>query len=436
MAKPGEARRVDVGFLMDKILITGGRKLKGSIEVSGAKNSALPIMAAALLAEEESIIENVPDLRDIQTMIRLLRALGAKAQYEKGAVWIRPGKNLNPVAPYKVVSTMRASVCVMGPLLARTGSAQVSLPGGCVIGPRPIDLHLKGLQALGARIEIQHGYVNARALKKPRGAEIYLGGAFGSSVLATGNVMMAATLAHGKTTIENAACEPEVVDLARFLKRMGAKISGEGSPHLEIEGVKKLHGTRFSVIPDRIEVGTLMFAAAMTGGDVTIKKAEPAHQNVVIEKLRQAGVRVEKGKNAIRVRRKGRLKPVDVTTLPYPGFPTDLQAQMMALMSVTPGISVITEKIYPDRFMHVSELNRMGSKVFLEGPSAIVHGVKQLSGAPVMASDLRASAALVIAGLVAEGPTEVHRVYHLDRGYEKLETKLSSLGASIHREKE
>lgn len=421
---------------MDKIVITGGRKLKGEVEISGAKNSALPIMAAALLAEEESILENVPDLRDIQTMLKLLRALGAKAQYEKGRVLIKPGKNLNPIAPYKLVSTMRASICVLGPLLARMGHAEVSVPGGCIIGPRPIDLHIKGLQALGAKMEIQHGYVNARAVKKLRGGDIFLGGAFGSSVLATGNVMMAATLAQGMTQIENAACEPEVVDLARFLKKMGAKITGEGSPIINVEGVKKLHGTRYSVIPDRIETGTYIFAAAMTGGDVLIKKAEPAHQNAVIDKLKQAGVRIQKSKNTIRVRRNGKLKPVDVTTLPYPGFPTDLQAQMMALMSVTPGISVITEKIYPDRFMHVSELNRMGSQIFLEGPSAIVHGVKQLSGAPVMASDLRASAALVIAGLVAEGTTEVHRVYHLDRGYENLEKKFSALGAMIQREKE
>lgn len=422
---------------MDKIVITGGRKLKGEVEVSGAKNSALPIMAAALLSEEETIIENVPDLRDIQTMLKLLRSLGAKAVFEDGTVIIKPGKNLKPVAPYKLVSTMRASVCVLGPLLARMGHAEVSIPGGCVIGPRPIDLHLKGLQALGAKMEVRHGYVHAQAAKHLRGSEIFLGGAFGSSVLATGNVMMAATLAQGKTIIENAACEPEVVDLARFLKKMGAKIIGEGSPILEIEGVKKLHGIKYSVIPDRIEAGTYMFAAAMTGGDVLIKKAEPAHQNAVIDKLRQAGVRIDKTKTqSIRVRRRGKLKPVDVTTLPYPGFPTDMQAQMMALMSVTPGISVITEKIYPDRFMHVSEMNRMGSKIFLEGPTAIVHGVKHLSGAPVMASDLRASAALVIAGLVAEGETEVHRVYHLDRGYEKLEAKFSSLGATLRRERE
>ncbi len=421
---------------MDKIVITGGRKLKGEVAISGAKNSALPIIAASLLSEEESVIENVPDLRDIQTMLRLLRALGAKAQYENGTVTVKPGKNLNPVAPYKLVSTMRASVCVMGPLLARMGQAEVSIPGGCIIGPRPIDLHIKGLEALGAQVEIQHGYVNARAPKKLRGADIFLGGSFGSSVLATGNVMMAAVLAQGKTTIENAACEPEVVDLARFLKKMGAKIIGEGSPILEIEGVKKLRGIRFAVIPDRIEAGTYLFAAAMTGGDVLIKKTEPAHTHAVADKLRQSGVRIDKGKMTLRVRRNGRLKPVDVTTLPYPGFPTDLQAQMMALMSITPGISVITEKIYPDRFMHVSELNRMGSKIFLEGNSAIVHGVKRLSGAPVMASDLRASAALVLAALVAEGTTEVHRVYHLDRGYEKLETKFSFLGASIHRERE
>jgi UDP-N-acetylglucosamine 1-carboxyvinyltransferase len=421
---------------VDKIVIAGGRKLKGEVTVSGAKNSALPIMAAALLAEEESLIDNVPNLRDIQTMVRLLRSLGAKVNFENGVLSIKPGRQLNPVAPYKLVSTMRASVCVLGPLLARAGHAEVSIPGGCVIGPRPIDLHLKGLQGLGAHIEIRHGYVHARMKKKLRGREIYLGGAFGSSVLATGNVMMAAVLAKGKTSIESAACEPEVVDLARFLKKMGAKISGEGSPRIEIEGVKKLHGTRYTIIDDRIEAGTFMFAAAMTRGDVLIKKVDPTHQNAAIDRLQQAGAIIRKGKNTLRVRHNGRLRPVDVTTLPYPGFPTDLQAQMMALMTITPGISVITEKIYPDRFMHVSELNRMGSKIFLEGPSAIVHGVKQLSGAPVMASDLRASAALVLAGLAAEGKTEIHRVYHLDRGYENLESKLSSLGASIHREKE
>ncbi len=421
---------------MDKIVITGGRKLKGEVDVSGAKNSALPIMAAALLTDEESIIENVPDLRDIQTMLKLLRSLGAKAVFDRGKVIIKPGKHLNPIAPYKLVSTMRASVCVLGPLVAREGKAQVSVPGGCVIGPRPIDLHIKGLQALGAKTQIEHGYVNAQVPKRLKGAEVYLGGSFGSSVLATGNVMMAASLAQGKTIIESAACEPEVVDLANFLKKMGAKITGEGSPRMEIEGVRKLHGVKYSVICDRIEAGTFMIAAALTGGDLLVKKVETTFQNALIDKLKQAGVRVDKSKNTIRVRRAGKLKAVDVTTLPYPGFPTDMQAQMMAMMAITPGISVITEKIYPDRFMHVAELNRMGARIFLEGASAIVHGVKQLSGAPVMASDLRASAALVIAGLVAEGTTEVHRVYHLDRGYENIEKKLCSVGASIVREKE
>ncbi|OGW72214.1 MAG: UDP-N-acetylglucosamine 1-carboxyvinyltransferase [Omnitrophica bacterium GWA2_52_12] len=421
---------------MDKIVITGGRRLNGDVILSGSKNSALPIMAAALLAEDTTVISNVPNLRDIQTMIKLLRALGAKASFEDGRVVIKPGKELNPVAPYKLVSTMRASVCVLGPLLARTGYAQVSMPGGCVIGARPIDLHLKGFEALGAKIKVEHGYVVARAQKFLRGSEMYLGGAFGSSVLATGNVMMAAVLARGKTIIESAACEPEVVDLAQFLKKMGAKISGEGSPRIEIEGVKKLHGIEYAVVSDRIECGTYMFAAAMTGGDVMIKQALPSHQTAVIDKLLQSGVRIDKGKNFLRIRGRARLKPTDVTTLPYPGFPTDMQAQMMALMAITPGISVITEKIYPDRFMHVSELNRMGAKIYLESPRAIIHGVKRLSGAPVMASDLRASAALVLAGLVAEGKTEVYRVYHLDRGYFNMEGKLSSLGAVIRRERE
>jgi len=427
---------LEVQVFMDKLIVEGGRKLKGEVEVSGAKNSALPILAASLLTEEESLIENVPNLRDIWTMVKLLHALGAKAHFEKGVLSVKPGKSLKPVAPYKLVSTMRASVCVLGPLLAREGHAEVSLPGGCVIGPRPIDLHLKGLRALGAQIDVQHGYVIAKAKRRLKGTEMFLGGSFGSSVLATGNVMMAAALATGKTVIENAACEPEVVDLAQFLKKMGARIHGEGSPRVEIDGVKKLEGARHRIIPDRIETGTYMVATAMTGGDVIIRKAIPEHQNALMDRLRQSGVKVERIGNSLRVRRNGRFKAVDVTTLPYPGFPTDLQAQMMALMSITPGISVITEKIYPDRFIHVAELNRMGSQIFLEGSSAIVHGVKQLSGAPVTASDLRASAALLLAGLVAEGATEIYRVYHLDRGYEKIEEKFSRLGARIRREKE
>jgi UDP-N-acetylglucosamine 1-carboxyvinyltransferase len=422
---------------MDKSVVRGGRRLRGNVRNSGAKNSALPIMAASLLTEEPSVIENVPDLRDIATMAKLLRFLGVKVAYDRGVVEIKPHRHVQTVAPYQLVSTMRASVCVLGPLLARAGRAQVSLPGGCVIGARPIDLHLKGLQALGVDMKIEHGYVYAGLKKRAlRGAEIYLGGPYGSSVLATANVMMAATLAEGTTVIENAAAEPEVVDLAHCLIKMGAKIEGHGSHRISIEGVRKLHGARHAVIPDRIETGTFMAAAAMTSGDVTVTECIPAHNHALIDKLTQAGVKIDRTADSVRVRGVRRLKPVDVTTLPYPGFPTDLQAQMMALMAITQGISVITEKIYPDRFIHVSELNRMGCHIFLEGSSAIVNGVRELSGAPVMASDLRASAALVLAGLAAEGETHVRRVYHLDRGYERIEEKLSRLGADIRRAKD
>ncbi len=420
---------------MEKLVIQGGKRLNGEVEISGAKNATLPILAATILADGESVIENVPNLRDISTMIRLLRSLGVRVTQSNGSISVKPTNALVPLAPYKLVSTMRASICVLGPLLGRLHEAEVSLPGGCVIGPRPIDLHLKGLEALGAKITIEHGYVKAKA-KELRGREIYLGGAFGSSVLATGNVMMAAVMAKGETLIENAACEPEVEDLANFLIRMGAKIEGAGTHLLRIQGVKKLRGARHRVIPDRIEAGTFIVAGAMSGGDVVVKNTLPQHNNALLDKLRATGVEVTHTKNTIRVRGKKKLRPVDVTTLPYPGFPTDLQAQMMALMTITPGISVITEKIYPDRFMHVSELNRMGSKIFMEGSSAIVTGVKRLSGAHVMASDLRASAALLLAGLVAEGRTDVHRIYHLDRGYEKVEEKLKGLGATVWREKE
>ncbi len=422
---------------MDKIVIHGGKKLRGEIFVSGAKNAVLPIMAAALLSQEESRIENIPDLWDVDTMMKLLRVLGAKVNYVGQTLEINPGNHLKSVAPYNLVSTMRASVCVLGPILARLGRADVSLPGGCIIGSRPIDLHLKGLETLGADITIEHGYVKARATRGLRGADVYLGGGYGSSVLATANVMMAATLARGTTCIEGAACEPELVDLADFLVKMGARIKGHGSHLIEIEGVPRLSGATHRIIPDRIEAGTFMVAGAMTrGGDVVVRNCNPEHNRALLDKLKQAGVIIDKSKDSVRIRRNGKLRPVEVTTLPYPGFPTDLQAQMMALATITPGISVITEKIYPDRFIHVSELNRMGSKVFLEGSSAIVHGVSHLSGAPVMASDLRASAALVLAGLAAEGVTEVHRVYHLDRGYERIEEKLSALGASVKREKE
>lgn len=420
---------------MDEIVIDGGRPLKGRVEISGAKNSALPILAATLLTEETSVIENVPSLKDVYTMVKILRSLGVKVKMEADRIVVSPGKFNNCIAPYSLVSTMRASICVLGPLLAHRGTAQVSLPGGCVIGPRPIDLHLKGIKALGADIKIEYGYIVSRA-KRLSGGNIYLGGHFGSSVLATANVMMAATLAKGKTVIECCACEPEVVDLADFLQKMGARIKGAGSPRIEVEGVEKLKGATHAIIPDRIEAGTYMIAAAITRGEVQIESCRTDHLTGVIDKLRYAGVEITKSSNnGLVVKAQGKPKPVDVTTLPYPGFPTDLQAQLMVLMSITPGISVVTEKVFPDRFLHVSELNRMGSSIFLEGSSAIVHGVQRLSGAPVMASDLRASAALVLAGLVAEGKTEVSRVYHLDRGYEEIEGKLSNLGAKIKRRK-
>ena len=420
---------------MDKLVIEGGVRLSGTVAVSGAKNAALPIMAAALLTEERSVIENVPPLRDVLTMLRILRELGVRAEMDGDRVTIEPGRYQKDTAPYKLVSTMRASFCVLGPILAKLAHARVSLPGGCVIGPRPVDLHLKGLQALGAEIRIEGGYVIATA-KRLRGARIYLGGAFGSSVLATDNVMTAATLAQGTTTIENAACEPETVDLAHFLMKMGARIRGVGTPIVEVEGVKSLRGARHRIIPDRIEAGTYLAAAAITGGTVTVAGARIEHVGAVVDKFRQAGVTITATDGAITAKGPGSLRPVDATTLPYPGFPTDMQAQVVAMMCVSNGISIVTEKIYPDRFMHISELSRMGAQITLEGSSAIVKGVKRLSGAPVMASDLRASAALVLAGLVARGRTEISRIYHLDRGYERMEQKLERLGARVWREKE
>jgi UDP-N-acetylglucosamine 1-carboxyvinyltransferase len=422
---------------MDKIVIIGGENLKGEVKISGAKNAALPIMSATLLTKEECIIDNVPNLRDITTMSRILRTLGSRVNFnEEAQRLIIANRNITGYeAPYEMVRTMRASVCVLGPLIGRFGKAKVSMPGGCVIGQRPIDLHLHGLKCLGAEIKMEHGYIIARAAKL-KGKEIYLGGAFGSSVLATANVMMAAVLAKGETIIENAACEPEVCDLANFLNSMGAEIRGIGSHALYIKGVRKLHGARYKIIPDRIEAGTFIVACAITKGMVRIRSARPEHLMVVINKVRQAGSKIDIKAGDIFVKGGRRVLPVDITTLPYPGFPTDLQAQMMSLLTLTRGISVITEKIYPDRFMHVAELNRMGSDIHVEKGCAIVRGVRHLSGAPLMASDLRASAALILAGLVALGRTEVRRVYHLDRGYDRLEEKLSSLGANIKREKE
>ncbi|MCZ6690395.1 MAG: UDP-N-acetylglucosamine 1-carboxyvinyltransferase [Planctomycetota bacterium] len=421
---------------MDKFVIEGGRPLKGVVQVGGAKNAALPILAATLLAEGKCRFRNVPDLRDIKTLLRILQELGAEiGRGEDGTLEIEMVYERNVTATYELVSKMRASFCVLGPLLARRGQARVSLPGGCVIGNRPIDLHLKGLRALGAEIEVRHGYVESRC-KRLKGGEVYLGGHSGSTVLGTANVMMAATLAEGETTIVNAACEPEIQDLAGFLVKMGGKIEGAGSSQMRITGVERLQGVEYSVIPDRVEAGTFLVAGAITGGDVTVRGASSEHLSAVIDILKEVGVSLEKTDDGIRVKGPSTLKAVDVTTLPYPGFPTDIQAQLMVLLSVANGISVITEKIYPDRFMHVAELNRLGAQIRKEGPSAIVLGVKGLSGAPVMASDLRASAALVLAGLRAKGTTEVHRVYHIDRGYERIEERLESLGARIRREEE
>jgi UDP-N-acetylglucosamine 1-carboxyvinyltransferase len=420
---------------MDRLIIEGGQKLKGEVAVSGAKNSVLPILAATLLTDDVCIIKGIPNLRDTNTMFKILRSLGKNVEFDKGTAAVTQGKLSSYTADYKLVSTMRASFCVLGPLLGKMKKAKVSLPGGCVIGIRPVDLHIKGIKALGADVGIDSGYVIANA-KRLKGAHMYLGGEYGSSVLATDNVMMAACFAQGKTVIEAAACEPEVADLAEFLIKMGARIKGHGTPVIEVEGTKYLHGASHHIIPDRIEAGTLMLAALITHGDILIKNISFQHLGALIDKLEEAGACITKSNGGVRVRPKRRIKPVNITTLPYPGFPTDMQAQIMSLMAVTPGVSVITEKIYPDRFMHVAELNRMGAHIQREGPHAIVEGVKHLSGAPVMASDLRASASLVLAGLAARGRTTVSRIYHLERGYENLEAKLKNLGAKIWREKE
>ena len=418
---------------MEKIIVTGGNPLRGTVQISGSKNSALPIIASTLLTSEPCYIRGVPNLSDIQFMCDILRWLSVKVRHHKaeGVVEVQADHPLG-VAPYELVRKMRASVCLLGPLLARLHNCKVSLPGGCVIGDRPIDQHMKGLRRLGAEVLVENGYVHARC-RELVGTDVFMGGRFGSTVLGTANVMMAAVLAQGITYIESAACEPEIEDLAEFLLKMGAKIKGAGSHIIEIEGVEELHGADHTVIPDRIEAGTFMTAAAITKGDIEIKGARAEHLCAVRDKLEDAGITVQRTNGTIRVKGEGELIPVDVITMPYPGFPTDMQAQMSAVMTVTPGISVITEKVFPNRFMHISEMARLGADVSLEGNSAIVKGVKQLSGAPVMASDLRASAGLVLAGLAAEGETEVNRIYHVDRGYERIDQKLRQLGASIER---
>ena len=422
---------------MDKIVIEGGRTLQGDIAVSGSKNSALPILVSSLLTPEPCIYEGIPHLADIRTTLRLIAGLGVMVDREK---WNRGANNLkitasavtNFEAPYELVKTMRASFLVLGPLLARFGRARVSTPGGCAIGARPVNLHLKGMEALGAKIEQSHGYIEATA-DGLRGATIYLDL---PSVGATENLMMAAALADGTTIIDNAAKEPEIEDLGDALNKMGAKIAGAGTAIIRIEGVKELHGLTHRVIPDRIEAASFVIAGALMGGEVRVTGACPGHLDSFLIKLQEAGVELTTAGDNIIVRGGGRIKSVDVTTLPYPGFATDLQAQMMVLMSIAEGVGVITETIFENRFMHAQELDRMGADIRLEGNRAIVRGVRELSGAPVMASDLRASVALVLAGLAAKGKTEVSRVYHLDRGYERIEQKLLKLGARIERVKE
>ncbi|MGA8892343.1 MAG: UDP-N-acetylglucosamine 1-carboxyvinyltransferase [Anaeromyxobacteraceae bacterium] len=420
---------------MDKILIEGGAPLRGAVHVSGAKNAALPVVAAALLAEGDHAVRNVPDLADVRTMGRLLAHAGCTFERVAGpgaAVVIRTPRAVTPEAPYDLVRTMRASVVVLGPLLARCGKARVSLPGGCAIGARPIDQHLKGLAALGAEFTLEHGYVEGRVPGgRLRGATFTFDK---ETVTGTENVMMAAALAEGRTVLENCAREPEVGDLAASLVRMGARIEGAGSPQIRIDGVDALRPLDHDVIPDRIEAGTFLVAGALPGNDVTVLGALPAHLEALVEKLRATGARVEEVTGGLRVVGGGRPRPVDVRTAPFPGFPTDMQAQMMVLLALADGSSVVTETVFENRYMHVLELQRLGAEIAVDGKVAVVKGVPALSAAPVMASDLRASAALVLAGLAARGTTEVRRVYHLDRGYERIESKLAPLGARIRRE--
>jgi UDP-N-acetylglucosamine 1-carboxyvinyltransferase len=414
---------------MKKLRITGGNRLQGEITVSGAKNAALPIIASALLADGCSLYSNVPDLRDIATISRLLAEFGADVHAGgNGEIRIDTTRLGSCNAPYELVKTMRASILVLGPLLARMGTAKVSLPGGCAIGPRPVDLHLKALAAMGAHIVLDRGYIVADC-RKLKGAKIYFDL---STVTGTENVMMAAALAEGTTVLENAAREPEVEELASVLNKMGAHIDGAGTDVITIEGVSALHPVEHAIMPDRIEAGTYMMAAGITKGDIILRNCNPFHCHAVLEKLREIGLEVTDAANSVRVRWKGPLSGTDVRTLPYPGFPTDLQAQIMALLCLAEGTSIISETIFEDRFMHVGELRRMGARIRRDGSSALVTGITALSAAPVMATDLRASASLVLAALVAQGTTEISRIYHLERGYESVEEKLKALGADIH----
>jgi UDP-N-acetylglucosamine 1-carboxyvinyltransferase len=420
---------------MDMFEIDGPVKLSGTIDVAGSKNATLPIMAGALLAAGETVIENAPNLADIANFETILQSLGVPTRRdENGGLCIDATNIERSVGEYDMVRKMRASICILGPLLARCGQVKVSMPGGCAIGDRPVDIHLRGLKELGAQIHLENGYIVATVPPGGlRGKQIFLGGPFGSTVLGTDNVMMAACLAKGTTVIESAACEPEVADMANFLNAMGANIRGIGSPRLVIEGVKELKPLRYKVIGDRIEAGTFMVAAAVTGSSLHIRHCSLNDMVAVTDRLNNIGVDVEETSDGCIISRKGPIRPADITTQPYPGFPTDLQAQFMVLLALAEGNSVITEKIYPDRFLHVAELNRMGANLRKEGPSVFIPGAARLIAAPVMASDLRASAALVLAGMAAYGKTVINRVYHIDRGYEKIEEKLNAVGAKIIR---
>jgi len=441
---------------MDAFVIQGGRPLNGSVRVHGSKNASLPLMAAALLTDEPVTLRDVPDLSDIRNQARLLTRLGTRAdkpEADPHTYHLQVQDEGESTAPYEVVRTMRAGICVLGPLLGKRGEATVSMPGGCAIGDRPVDLHLRGLRALGAKIELEAGYIHAKAPNGPgtrlKGAHVFLGGPNGSTVLGTANVLSAAVLAEGTTVIESAACEPEIEDLANLLTKMGAKISGAGSPVIRVEGVEALGGADHPIIADRIAAGTWLMAGAITNGDIVLENFPTAALTATLDRLANVGVQLDRdgepnttnGKAAIeqrlsetvRVMSQRRLNPVQVVTQPHPGFPTDLQAQILALLSIADGNSIVTEKIFPERFLHVAELLRMGANLIRQGPTVMASGVKELIGAPVMASDLRASAGLVLAGLAARGTTTVNRVYHLDRGYERMEATLQALGADIQR---
>ncbi len=422
---------------MERLVVEGGRPLEGTLRVSGAKNAALPLLAATLLTDEPCLLRNVPDLQDVRTLLTILGHVGLRAEQRgPNTFGFQVTDEGSCEAPYDLVSRMRASIYLLGPLVAKRGEARVALPGGCVIGLRPVDLHIKGLRALGAEVELEHGTVVARAPGgRLRGARMHLAGPCGSSVGATANVLMAACLAEGQSVIEGAACEPEVVELIRLLRAMGARIAGAGTSRLVVEGVERLHGAQQTVVADRIEAGTFLMAAAMAGGDVLVEDVRLDHLGAVTEVLSAAGVELhEEAPDLVRVRRDGPLRPVEVTTLPYPGFPTDLQAPLVTLLTQANGVSVVRETIYPERFMHLAELNRMGADARKEGAAAVLRGATPLQGAEVEATDLRAGAALVLAGLVAEGRTVVRGLHHIDRGYEALEDKLRAVGAAIFRE--